>query len=50
VKNPKSKTQNPNKFQAPNFNGRRVYIWKVGYWNLFGIWDLGFGISSGGLS
>jgi hypothetical protein len=54
VKIPNSKSQIPNKFQAPNPKGEqrcRLEQREVGrrdlefgIWSLFGIWDLGFGI------
>jgi hypothetical protein len=47
VKNPKSKIQNPNKFEAPSSNGEQVLV--ESYWNFefgisldFGFWDLEF--------
>jgi hypothetical protein len=55
VKIPNSKSQIPNKHQIPNSNGNKrlaraagpaewpLYL-EFGAWNLFGIWDLGFGI------
>jgi hypothetical protein len=50
MKIPKSKIQNPNKFQPSRFQvpkGTRAAIglyWEFVIWSLFGIWDLGFGI------
>jgi hypothetical protein len=67
MKNPKSKIQNPNKLQTPNFKwsagvvelparaavSLSLYdcrlsssVLEFGFWNLFGIWNLGFGISA----
>jgi hypothetical protein len=51
MKNPKSKIQNPNKLQVSKFQTTpetrpaSIGIWNVGFWNLFGFWILGFGIS-----
>jgi hypothetical protein len=47
---PKSKPQNPNKFQIPitNRKSRRAGFWslKFWFWNLFGFWGFDFGISA----
>ena len=46
MKIPNFKIQIPNKFQAPNSNGRATFpTWSLNFevWNLFGIWILGFG-------
>ncbi len=46
----KSKIQIPNKLQVPNSKSRspswRGWNLNIGFWNLFGIWFLGFGVSS----
>jgi outer membrane lipoprotein-sorting protein len=48
MKNSKFKIQNSNKIQTPNSNGARTPLAGLmfGFWILFGIWNLGFGIST----
>jgi hypothetical protein len=45
MKNPKFKSQIPNKFQTPKpQNGRGEQPLGFGIWSFFGFWNLGFGI------
>src|SRR5207248_7714867 len=41
---PNSKFQIPNKIQAPNPKKSLWLHWEFRPWNLFAVWDLGFGI------
>jgi len=36
---------NPINHNLQNSNDQNFWLLKIGIWNLFGIWDLGFGIS-----
>jgi hypothetical protein len=46
MKTPNTKIQIPKNFQFPNFKLRRAGLiqgLEVGVWDLFGVWNLGFG-------
>jgi hypothetical protein len=50
MKNPNSKLQIPGKNQIPTSHARLTPndLLRFGAWNLFGIWNLGFGFSPAG--
>jgi hypothetical protein len=47
--NPNPKSQISSKFQISNLRGDRARFWSLRVWNLFGLWILDVGISSGGI-
>jgi hypothetical protein len=49
MKNPSTKFQISNKLQSSKFKIQQSPFWSfdIGAWDLFGIWDLEFGISEG---
>jgi hypothetical protein len=41
---PSTNHQITNKLQKSNPKSQTKIVWVIGYWTLFGLWDLSFGI------